>query len=180
VFEIQIQTIKQTNPAITNEDIEKITYAKGGYSVIIYHQTLSDIASDDMLKALYHIGSLMQFANDCFDIYKDIHDGIYTLASRCDDYRKIKNQYLQRVKETTNLIMALPYSKSKKQEFAIIMYSVIAQGLVAIDRMIKLQDKLGAPLNCLKLERKQLVCDMQEPRNVARWIYYAYKLPMLK
>ncbi len=180
VFEIQLQTIKQTNPAITNQEIEEITYAKGGYSVIIYHQTLDETASDDMLKALFHIGSLMQFANDCFDIYKDIHDGIYTLASRCNDYRKIKKLYLQRVKETNRLIMALPYSKSRKEEFTIIMHSVIAQGLVAIDRMIDLQDKLGAPVNTITLERNQLICDMQKPRNVVRWIYYAFKLPGLQ
>ncbi len=179
VFEIQLQTIRQTDPSITTCEIEEITYAKGGYSVIIYHQTLDEEASAEMLKALFNIGSLMQFANDCFDIYKDVQDGIYTLASRCSDYRQLKNTYIARVRETNRLIMALPYSRRKKEEFCVIMHAIIAQGLAAIDQMLRLQTKAGSPVDCKTLERKELICDMQKPSNVARWMYYAWLLPRL-
>lgn len=180
VLEIQLETIKQTNPSVSDKEIETITYAKGGYSVIIYHQVLNTPASEQMLKVLFYIGSLMQLANDCFDISKDVNDGIFTLANRCNDYRSLKKLYFERVKETNRLIMALPYSKSKKEEFTIMMHLITARAFVAIDQLITLQDKLGAPLNCLKLERKQLVCDMQKPKNIIRWMIYAYKLPSLK
>lgn len=180
VFEIQLQTIRQTNPAITSKEIEEITYAKGGYSVIIYHQTLDENASPEMYKALFYIGSLMQFANDCFDIYKDVQDGIYTLASRCSDYRQIKKIYINKVRETNRLIMKLPYPKSRKEEFCIIMHAIIAQGLVAIDQMIRLQKKLGTAVDCKTLERKELICDMQKAANITRWMYYAWKLPKLR
>lgn len=180
VFEIQLDTIKQTDPAITSQETEQITWAKGGYSVIIYHQTLNESASPDMLKALFNIGALMQFANDCFDIYKDINDGIFTLPSRCPDYQQIKELYLAKVREANRSVKALPYPAKRKSEFLIIMHAIIAQGLVAIDQMLRLQKKLGAQVDCLQQERKALITDMQKPRNIARWMYYAYKLPQLK
>jgi len=179
VFEIQLETISQTNPAITNSEIEAITYAKGGYSVIIYHQTLDENASPQMWQALYNIGALMQFANDCFDIYKDIHDGIFTLASRCEDYNVIKKLYLEKVKEANETVRKLPYSTSKKNEFLIIMHAIISQGLVAIDQMIRLQERLGGPVNCIEMPRKELITDMQKVKNIARWIRYAYQFPKL-
>ncbi len=179
VFEIQLETTRQINIEISNKEIEEITWAKGGYSVIIYHQTLDDKASPEMLEALFKIGALMQFANDCFDIYKDIHDGIFTLASRCNDYRQVKQLYLQRVKEANKAVRDLPFSKGKKDEFLVIMHAIISQGLVAIDQMIRLQKKLGRPIDCLQQPRKQLITDMQQLPNIARWMYYAYKLPGL-
>ena len=179
VFEIQLETIKQTNPLISIEEIERITYAKGGYSVIIYHQTLDENATPEMWQALYEIGALMQFANDCFDIYKDIHDGIFTLASRCEDYKLLKKLYLSRVKQANALVRLLPYSTSKKNEFLIIMHAIISQGLVAIDQMIRLQEKLGHPVNCIDMERKELITDMQKAGNITRWMRYAYQLPQL-
>ena len=179
VFEIQLETIKQTNPLISIEEIERITYAKGGFSVIIYHQTLDENATPEMWQALYEIGALMQFANDCFDIYKDIHDGIFTLASRCEDYKLLKKLYLSRVKQANALVRLLPYSTSKKNEFLIIMHAIISQGLVAIDQMIRLQEKLGHPVNCIDMERKELITDMQKAGNITRWMRYAYQLPQL-
>lgn len=179
VFEIQLETIRQTNPIISDDEIRNITYAKGGHSVIIYHQTLDEPASAAMFKALFYVGSLMQLANDCFDIYKDIHDGIYTLASRCNDYRQLKKLFINRVKETNRLIMALPYSKKNKLEFSYVMYFIIARAMVAIEQMIKLQNKLGAPVNCLQAQRKQLITDMEKPKNIIKWLYYTYKLPAM-
>ncbi len=179
VFEIQLATIKQTNPAITTAEIEEITDAKGGYSVIIYHQTLNETALQDMEKALFKIGGLMQFANDCFDIHKDIHEGIFTLASRCNDYNQLKTLYLEKVKEANHLVKLLPYPAKRKSEFLIIMHAIIAQGLVAIDQMIRLQQKMEGPVNCLEQPRKELITDMQKPANIARWMRYAYKLPKM-
>ena len=121
----------------------------------------------------------MQFANDCFDIYKDIHDGIFTLASRCSDYRELKKLYLQKVKEANESVRQLPYTTSKKNEFLIIIHAIISQGLVAIDQMIRLQDRLGGPVNCIETERKELITDMQKAGNIARWMRYAYQLPQL-
>ena len=48
-----------------------------------------------------------------------------------------------------------------------------------IDTLIRLQEKLGGPVNCLDMPRKELITDMQKAGNIARWMRYAYQLPQL-
>ena len=69
VLHIQIETVKQTNPEISQEELERITYTKGAASVIIYHQCLDDAADAQMQEVLFLIGSLYQLGNDIFDLY---------------------------------------------------------------------------------------------------------------
>lgn len=176
VFEIQIETIKQTNPLITDEEIERITYAKGGYSVIIYHETLKK-ASPEMWQALFYAGSLMQLANDIFDMHKDVPDGIYTLPNRCTDFSALKKKYMDRVAECYRLIYALPYTKKNKTEFCIVMNFIISRGVVALDHFINLEKEKGRPLHIASLTRKEIICDMQKPSNILRWLKYMYTLP---
>jgi hypothetical protein len=179
VFEIQLETIKQTNPAIDDEDLERITYAKGGYSVIIYHQIMEKPASEAMWKVLFYVGSLMQFGNDLFDMFKDLRDGIATLPDRCRDYIKLRELFLSRVKECNRLIYGLPYSKYKKEEFAIAMHLIISRSMVVIDKMAGLEKRLGKPLDYKQLSRKDLVCDMEKTKNILKWLYYSYTFPKL-
>ena len=179
VFEIQLETIKQTDPTIKDEELERITYAKGGHSVIIYHQIMNKTASNEMWKVLFYIGSLMQFSNDLFDMFKDLRDGIVTLPDRCNDYKKLRNLFLSRVKECNNLIYDLPYKTGKKEEFAVAMHLIISRGVVVLDKMIKLEAKAGKPLDHKNLSRKDLICDMEKPKNMLRWLYYSYKFSKL-
>lgn len=179
VFEIQLETIRQTDPSINDKELERITFAKGGYSVIIYHQIMEKPASEAMWKVLFYVGSLMQFGNDLFDMFKDLRDGIITLPDRCGDYMKLKVSFMLRVKDCNRLIYALPYPRRKKEEFAVAMHLVISRALVVIDKMIRLEQQLGKPLNYKTMSRKQLVCDMEKPKNILKWLYYSYKLPKL-
>ena len=179
VFEIQLETIKQTDPSINDKDLEQITYAKGGYSVIIYHQIMEKPASEAIWKVLFYIGSLMQFANDLFDMFKDLREGIITLPNRCTDYTSLRELFMSRVKECNQLIYALPYKHHKKEEFAVAMHLIISRGIIVIDKMIGLERQLGKPLNYKNLTRQQLICDMEKTKNILKWLYYSYKLPRL-
>ncbi|MDQ6812303.1 MAG: hypothetical protein M3040_00975 [Bacteroidota bacterium] len=179
VFEIQLETIKQTDRTIDDKELERITYAKGGYSVIIYHQIMEKPASAAMWKVLFFVGSLMQFGNDLFDLFKDLRDDIITLPNRCEDYEGLRQMFLSRVKECNRLIYALPYPQRRKEEFAITMHLILSRGVVVIDKMIKLEQQLGKPLHYNQLTRKQLICDMEKTKNIVKWLYYSYKLPRL-
>ena len=176
VLEIQIETIKQTNSSISTEDLERITYTKGAVSVIIYHQSLDELADEKMLEVLFLVGSLFQLGNDIFDVYKDLRDNIYTLPNTCDDYIIFKKKFIQRIKLQNDTIMALPYAKKNKKEFCIVMNSINARSLVAIDQFIRLQKKMGQPIDWQKLERKDMICDMEKLTNMVRWIRYMWKL----
>jgi len=180
VLDIQMETIKQKNPGISKEEMERITYTKGAVSVIIYHQALDEVATDQMLDVLFYVGSLFQLGNDIFDLYKDVRDHIYTLINTCEDFSVCKQNFIERVRLQNDKIMALPYSQKNKETFCIVMNSINARSLVALDRLIRLQKNMPGKINWWTMERKDMICDMEKPLNMARWFYYMWKLPKLK
>jgi len=180
VYEIQLETIKQTQQSIDNQELQRITFEKGGYSVIIYHQIMQQPATTTMWEVLFYIGSLMQLGNDLFDMFKDLRDGIVTLPNRCKDFTGLRQLYISRVKHCNRLIYALPYGWAQKQEFAVAMHFIISRSMVVFDKMVSLEKKLGKPLEFKKLNRHQLICDMEKTVNIVKWLYYAYRLPQLR
>src|SRR3954447_22918481 len=179
VLDIQVETIKQTDPNISKEEIEQITYTKGAVSVIIYHQSLNETASSKMLIVLFYVGGLFQLGNDIFDLYKDVRDNIYTLINTCDDYVAFKEKFLQRVKEQNQRIMALPYEEKNKKEFCIVMNTINARSLIALDQFIQLQKKANSKIDWWQRQRKDMIVDMEKPTNFFKWFYYIMKLPKL-
>ena len=180
VLHIQTETAKQTNKDISMQDLQRITYTKGAVSVVIYHQCLNEPASEQMLDALFYIGSLYQLGNDLFDLYKDVRDNIYTLVNTCTDFKIFKQEFLERITVQNQKINILPYSKARKQEFCMVMNTINARSLVAIDQFIRTQEKTGKSVDWWKMERKDMIVDMEKPANFLKWLYYISKLPALK
>lgn len=180
VLEIQAATARQINPAIEKQDLEYITYHKGAASVIIYHQCLDEIADDRMKEVLFLIGSLYQLGNDIFDLYKDVRDNIYTLVNTCDDFRAFRQSFLERIKLQNRKISELNYPKKNKREFCFIMNSINARSLVALNQFIRTQERSGGKPDWWEMQRSEMIVDMEKPRNFWKWLYYAYKLPVLK
>jgi hypothetical protein len=178
VLDIQIETIKQTKPGLPEEETERITFTKGAVSVIIYHQTLNETATPQMLEVLFYVGSLYQLGNDIFDLYKDVRDNIYTLVNTCKDYVAFRKKFLERVRVQNQKIMALPYAEKNKKEFCIVMNTINARSLVALDQFVQQQKK--NKINWWQLQRKDMIVDMEKPGNFIKWLYYIWKLPGLK
>ena len=176
VLDIQIETARQTNPSITIQELEHITYTKGAASVIIYHQCLNDVADEQMKETLFLTGSLFQLGNDIFDLYKDVRDNIYTLVNTCSDYAAFRTSFLERVHLQNKKIMALPYAEKNKKEFCFVMNTINARSVVALDQFVKLQKKTGSKINWQQLQRKDMIVDMEKPFNFLKWLYYTYKL----
>lgn len=180
VLDIQVETILQTNPEIPKDEMRRITYTKGAVSVIIYHQCLDDMADEQMLEVLFLIGSLYQLGNDIFDLYKDVRDKIYTLVNTCDDYNLFKKDFIERVRLQNQKIYALPYSKKDKEDFCIVMNTINARSLVAIDQFIETQKKYKGKVNWQELDRKEMIVDMEKPKNILKWMKYIFALPTWK
>lgn len=176
VLEIQIQTSRQTDSTITITELEHITYTKGAVSVIIYHQCLDEVADELMKQVLFCIGSLYQLGNDVFDLYKDVQDNIYTLVNTCTDFTELRKKFLARVRLQNQKIMKLPYAKKNKKEFCFVMNTINARSLVALDQFVRMQKKKGGKINWWQLQRKDMIVDMEKPRNFLKWLLYAYKL----
>lgn len=180
VLRAQIETEKQTRKTISQPELRHITYTKGAVSVIIYHQCLDDAASKAMLEALFYIGSLYQLGNDLFDLYKDVRDNIFTPVNTCTDYKLFKQQFLERAGIQNQRIILLPYDAERKKDFCIIMNTINARSMVAINQLIKTQKRTGATVDWWQLPRKSMIVDMERPVNFLSWLYYIYKLPRLR
>ena len=179
VLKAQIETGKQTRKTISQPELRHITYNKGAVSVIIYHQCLDEAASKEMLDALFYTGSLYQLGNDLFDLYKDVRDNIYTLVNTCTDYKVFRQQFLQRVRTQNQKIMLLPYDAKRKTDFCIVMNTINARSLVAINQFIRAQNKAGGTIDWWRLPRKSMIVDMENPIHFIKWLYYIYRLPKL-
>ena len=132
-----------------------------------------------MQEVLFLIGSLYQLGNDIFDLYKDVRDNIYTLVNTCDDYVQFKKDFIERIKLQNEKIYALPYKKKDKEDFCIVMNTINARSLVAIDQFINTQKKYRSKVDWWKLQRKDMIVDMEKKRNILKWLRYAIKLPKL-
>ena len=181
VLDIQVETIKQTKPTLSRGETERITHTKGAVSVIIYHQCLDVVANQQMLEALFYVGSLYQLGNDIFDLYKDLRDNIYTLVNTCADFIEFRQTFVERIKAQNRRIMALPYKHKHKKEFCIIINTINARSMVALDQFVRLQKKMGGKkIDWWKLARKDMIVDMEKKINMLRWLNYALALPKWK
>ena len=180
VLDLQVATAAQTVSTIEYQLLEEITFKKGAVSVIIYHQILNEAADDQMLEVLNEVGGLYQLGNDLFDVYKDSRDGIYTIPTTCKDFKKLRESFMEKVKNMNRMILLLPHQKKRKEKFSIIINSINARSLVAIDEWISFQQKHGKEIDFKKFERKALIIDMENPRLFLKWLYYTWRLPRIK
>lgn len=179
VLDIQEETIKQTDDHTSIEETRRITYTKGAVSVIIYHQCLDDAADEQMQEALFYVGSLYQLGNDIFDLNKDVRDNIFTLINTCDDFADFRKSFLERVSEQNRKIMALPFPEKNKKDFCVVMNSINARSVVALDQFAKYQQQKGEKIDWWKEDRKAMITDMEKPGNFLKWLRYCYTLPKM-
>ncbi|MBS1729985.1 MAG: hypothetical protein JSS67_04320 [Bacteroidetes bacterium] len=179
VLDIQAETIKQTNTETSEEETRRITYTKGAVSVIIYHQCLDEAADEQMQETLFYIGSLYQLGNDIFDLYKDVRDHIFTLVNTCADFTHFKKTFLERVALQNQKIMMLPFPEKNKKEFCVIMNTINARSLVALDQFEKYQSTKGGKINWWQEDRKRMITDMEKPAHFLKWLHYCYTLPKM-
>ena len=57
------------------------------------------------------------------------------------------------------------------------MNTISARSVVALDQFVRMQKKAGKKINWQQLQRKDMIVDMEKPRNFLKWLVYAYKLP---
>jgi hypothetical protein len=76
-------------------------------------------------------------------------------------------------------LMALPYPEKNKKEFCIVMNTINARSVVALEQFIRLQKKMERKIDWWKLQRKDMIVDMEKLSNFLKWLYYIMKLPGL-
>lgn len=180
LLEIQNDTSKQFNPDISKQELQRITSTKGMLSFVLFYTYQLGTPTEQTKDVLSIIGGVHQLCNDIFDIYKDCREKNYTLANTCTDFTELKVFFQEQVKMFNQKIMALQYDKKGKLFFKLVMLSVVASTMVAIDYHIKTEKKRGKNINWFEVGREVLVIDMSKPINIMKLFYNLWMLSNIR
>ena len=172
VFEMQILSRKQKFKNISKQEIENITFDKGGFSLLFYRSALENIPAQEEEKALYQLGNLLQIENDLFDVYKDYRQQINTLVTAEADIRNVRQQYFSLMDKTTYGFRQLPFPARNIDSFLRFMSLIVMRGIVCLNQLEFKQKSTNNIFSLSQYKRKDLICDMEKARNMLKVVHY--------
>ncbi len=183
-FEKLLQAQKQGKNLTVNQSsktaIKKAAYDKGGYTALLLRKTLAHPMRKGEEKAIYQLGTLIQFMDDIFDIYEDSRNQVCSLAYPSTDVRYLSADYRQHFQRTLRLFYQLPYKNRQVEKFAYLALLLMSRTFVCLDQLGNLPAVCGE-FNPHHFKRASLICDMERPANLLKSLYYAlmysFKLP---
>lgn len=176
IHQAQKDSIQQFNSQIDQCNLLDITLRKGGYSLLMCRHYIDLPQSEEMDQCWYQLGGIIQFTNDLYDIYKDVHEGIYTYPNTSTNFEDLKSSFEQLTNTWKTTIDTLPFSKSQKVKLLIQLSIIPAFGYIALDNLSKLQDQKGVLPKFSEVLRKDLIIDMEKTKNRFKLIRHAYHI----
>jgi hypothetical protein len=172
----QLASLKQLSPDITEDELHQITYNKSYYAVLLYCAVLDHYPNEEILKMLYHIAGLMQLTNDAFDVWKDVHNGVYTLPNLYLNFEKLQQQFMAEIAQINHILWQLPYTAGAKQNYAITVHSLHAMGWMALEQLKEVTTGISTFAELSTMDRKTLVCDMDSIKQKMKWLKHIRRL----
>lgn len=173
VYDAQILSLQQENDGLSEDELKKITFEKGGVSMPLYRCGLEGEINESEYNLLYNLGAIGQFENDIFDIYKDLNSKVRTLATTTKEINHLRKIYEDQINTIFRLIDATSFLPNNKLKFKHFTALVVCSGLVCLDMLQKLSKKNGNVFQPEIYERKDLICDMQRTSNILKVLKYA-------
>lgn len=161
---------KANNPG--TEALRRITFDKGGFSVLFYMSFFYEQVPPEEEKLFYDAGALLQLENDLFDVYKDHRDGITTLVTGGQKIASLRTLYLERWQQVKQSLAQTRFGPRGKQQFLEILCGLASRGLVCLDMLQKRENENHGIFDPAVFTRKQLICDMEKPVNLLRTLHY--------
>jgi hypothetical protein len=163
-------SLKQLQHTVTEDELLQITYNKSYYAVLLYCAVLDHYPSQEVLDILYPVAGLMQLTNDAFDVYKDVHNGVYTLPNLYRNFGKLQQLFLAEVAKINTKLWQLPYPAKAKQTYAITIHSLHAMGWMALEQLKKTTAGTSTIKELASMPRQALVCDMDTLPQKIKWL----------
>ncbi len=171
----QKDSLEQFNAQVTDEALLSITTRKGGYCLLMCRHYLDTPYLPATDECWYTLGGVIQLTNDLYDIYKDMQEGIITLAIRATDYQATYNLYHSHALALNESIRKLPVTKARKSDLSIILNVIAAFGYVALDNLKRLQGTNNQLPAFNSLARKELIIDMEKSINRLKLLKFTYQ-----
>lgn len=175
---LQEESKKQETDELSETDLRRITYEKGGYSVALSRSILEHEYRHGEDEAIYILGCLIQYTDDVFDIRRDYLGKIATLGTTTQDIRKIRAEYEGLIYKSFEAFKKLNYPPRKLQQFFMQILIIVSRGMVCLNQLVRVQEKHGGPFQIEKYSRAELVCDMEKPINMFRSFWYCLRWKM--
>jgi len=171
----QKDSLEQFNPKVSDEALLSITTRKGGYCLLMCRHYLDTPYLPEADTTWYALGGVIQLTNDLYDIYKDMQEGIITLAIRAKQYEAIFALYHKHAQALNESIKQLPVTNTRKSELSIILNVIAAFGYVALDNLSRLQGNNASLPAFETLARKELIIDMEKNSNRFKLLMFTYQ-----
>lgn len=169
VYKAQIESKKQENGRLEKEELLKITFFKGGSSVVFYRTVFFPEATAKEMELIRNLGSLMQLANDIFDVYKDRESNICTLVTTTKHISEIRSLLMENLRQYHADAFQLPFPGKNIRKFLnILSIGIFSRCLVCLDQLEENERSTGNVFDVKRYSRKQLICDMDRKINMLR------------
>ncbi|WP_127132849.1 class 1 isoprenoid biosynthesis enzyme [Pseudoflavitalea rhizosphaerae] len=168
----ELQSLKQFNREIPEEELTQITYNKSFYSILLFCSVLEFDPGAAMNALLYPVSGLMQLTNDVFDVWKDLQKSLYTIPNLYWNYEKLKTMFLNEINSINNQVAQMTYPESNRKNFLIRTHALNAMGWMSLQQLREVA--VQKPFS--EASRKELVCDMDSLPRQLRWVGYVRQL----
>ncbi|MEN7550405.1 hypothetical protein AAG747_20975 [Rapidithrix thailandica] len=173
VFSAQKASQKQLDKDLSSEEIQQITFDKGGYSALLYRSIMSHPLGEQEEKAIYQLGGLVQLMDDTFDVYEDYQQGIRTLPNQTHDISVIKSFFEAELMQLGGIFRSLDYPAKNIEKFLFEITLILSREMICLEQLLALQDRNQGSFAIEPFERKELICDMEKTGNLMKSIRYA-------
>lgn len=175
LFKAQLDSLQQENSVLSHTELERITFEKGGYSVLLCAFYLDQESSPEEKNCWYRIGGIIQLTNDLFDTWKDLQAHISTLPVTIKDAHAFHTYFLGLVHQLETEIARLPFPALRKQRFLANMLAICSFGDMAVAQLKKIQQHQTAMPDLRMLSRTALIIDMERPGNIWHCLRFTYR-----
>lgn len=172
-LEAQLASKRQFQAGLSAEEIRQLTFDKGGYAALLFRQALAPTPSAAEAAAWYHIGGMVQFLDDLFDVYEDTQNGIYTIINTNTNAENIEKEFENGLATMRTLCNQLPWPQAAIERFYNKLMVLFVRGQVAANQLVEVQQRHKGDFNPKNYMRKELITDMELRKNLwLAWQYY--------
>jgi len=152
------------NPGLQKSWTEN-SLKKGGISAQLYRTLLCHPMREGEDAAFFHLGSLIQFMDDLFDVHEDFVSGRKTLITRSQDMDTLAQWYQRETRECLERFRSLGYHPRDQKRFLFRVNFILSRGSVCLLRFSELQKTHGGVFDPGHFRADQLLIDMEKPKN---------------
>ncbi len=164
----QIVSSIQLNSTITLKEVLHISDVKCGNSSLLWSSILDEDWSEKDKRLIYQSGYVGQLVNDAFDAFKDIQDGGYTYIRKTNSIAEAIEIFLDACTILNQTIMSCDAPLKYRLKTIRRMACIHAFGFVALQHLEAIDKKYPKPIDWHKVERRDLITDMDLWRNRLR------------